>query len=38
MCGRELTRTDPLTKIPNRRYFMECLDTEFERLSAMDGL
>jgi diguanylate cyclase (GGDEF)-like protein len=27
----ELTRTDPLTKIPNRRYFMECLDNEFER-------
>ena len=27
----ELTRTDPLTKIPNRRYFMQCLDTEFER-------
>lgn len=27
----ELTRTDPLTQIPNRRYFMQCFEREFER-------
>ena len=27
----ELTRIDPLTQIPNRRYFMECFEREFSR-------
>lgn len=27
----ELTRIDPLTQIPNRRYFMECFEREFDR-------
>ena len=28
---KELTRIDPLTSLSNRRYFMECFETEYSR-------